>query len=363
MSLDRVGVDLTACWRQRIGMVTVALELTGHLLRSAGERRLVLFASQERPDGFQEADAEFVLSRYRHEVPNKLVWLPSVEGKADLDAVLYPYWPSPPRRERGAPPAAMFVHDLAFRVRPREVPWQQRAYLGSILAPALRRAAAVLVPSEVTRADLLEHYALPGLADRVHLVTPGVGLGSVRPGALPEGLSEGFLLAVGTIEPRKNYPRLLAAYRRLKARGVTVPLVVVGRVGWAYGDALEELRAEPGVCLLGHVDDATLRALYQGAAALALPSLYEGFGLPLLEAMSEGLPALVGAAGALPSLAGDAALLVDPLDVEAITDGLGRLLEDGRLRQQLSSAGRRRAEQYSWEAAAAATWQILERIA
>jgi glycosyltransferase involved in cell wall biosynthesis len=363
VSLDRVGVDLTACWRQRIGMVTVALELTGHLLRSAGERRLVLFASRERPDGFQQADAEFVLSRHRHEVPNKLLWLPSVEGKADLDAVLYPYWPSPPRRERGAPPAAMFVHDLAFRVRPQEVPWQQRAYLGSILAPALRRAAAVLVPSEVTRADLLEHYALPGLADRVHLVTPGVGLGSVPPGALPEGLSEGFLLAVGTIEPRKNYPRLLAAYRRLKARGVTVPLVVVGRVGWAYGDALEELRAEPGVCLLGHVDDATLRALYRGAAALALPSLYEGFGLPLLEAMSEGLPALAGAAGALPSLAGDAALLVDPLDVEAITDGLGRLLEDGGLRQQLSSAGRRRAEQYSWEAAAAATWQILERIA
>jgi glycosyltransferase involved in cell wall biosynthesis len=79
--------------------------------------------------------------------------------------------------------------------------------------------------------------------------------------------------------------------------------------------------------------------------------------------MSEGLPALAGAAGALPALAGDAALLVDPLDVEAITDGLGRLLEDGRLRQRLSTAGRRRAEQYSWEAAAAATWQILERIA
>jgi alpha-1,3-rhamnosyl/mannosyltransferase len=139
--------------------------------------------------------------------------------------------------------------------------------------------------------------------------------------------------------------------------------VVVGRVGWAYGDALDELRAEPGVCLLGHVDDATLRALYQSAAALALPSLYEGFGLPLLEAMSEGLPALAGAAGALPALAGDAALLVDPLDVEAISDGLGRLLEDERLRQRLSIAGRLRASQYSWEAAAAATWRILERIA
>jgi glycosyltransferase involved in cell wall biosynthesis len=344
-------------------MVTVALELTGHMLRSARERRLVLFASRGRPDGLEEADAEFVLSPYRHEVLNKLLWLPGTENRAELDAVLYPYWPCPPRRERGAPPAAMFVHDLAFRVRPQEVPWQQRAYLGSILAPALRRAAAVLVPSEVTRADLLEHYALPELSSRVHVVTPGVGLASVQPGPLPDGLAPGFLLAVGTIEPRKNYPRLLAAYRRLKARGVAVPLVVAGRVGWAYGDALDELRAEPGVCLLGHVDDATLRALYRAAGVLALPSLYEGFGLPLLEAMSEGLPALAGAAGALPALAGDAALLVDPLDVEAISDGLGRLLEDEALRQRLSAAGRRRAERYSWEAAAGATWEVLEHIA
>jgi glycosyltransferase involved in cell wall biosynthesis len=344
-------------------MVTVALELTQHLLKSTGARQLMVFSSRERPRGLEGAAAEFVLSPYRHEVLNKLHWLPAVEGGAGLDAILYPYWPSPPRRRRGAPPAAMFVHDVAFRVRPREVPWQQRAYLGSIIAPSLRRAAAVLVPSEVTRTDLLDHYALPGLADRVQVVTPGVGLDAVEPASLPGGLSPGFLLAVGTIEPRKNYPRLLAAYRRLKERGVEVPLVVAGRVGWAYGDALEELRREPGVRLLGHVDDATLRALYQAAAVLALPSLYEGFGLPLLEAMSEGLPALAGAAGALPGLAGGAALLVDPVDVDAIADGLELLLGDRGLRQRLSAAGRERAARFSWEAAAAATWDVLERIA
>jgi glycosyltransferase involved in cell wall biosynthesis len=358
-----VGVDLTACWRQRIGMVTVALELTGHMLRSAGGRRLVLFCSRTRPEGLQGAETEFVLSPHRHELLNKLVWLPSVEDRGALDAMLYPYWPCPPRRRPDAPPAATFVHDLAFRVRPREVPWQQRAYLGSILAPSLRHSAAVLVPSEVTRADLLEHYAIPGLAARVHVITPGVALEAVQPGSLPEGLMPGFVLAVGTIEPRKNYPRLLAAYRRLKARGLDVPLVVAGRVGWAYGDALDELRREPGVLLLGHVDDPTLRALYRAAAVLALPSLYEGFGLPLLEAMSEGLPALAGSAGALPTLAGDAALLVDPLDVDAIADGLGRLLEDEPLRKRLAAAGRERAARYSWGAAAAATWEVLERLA
>jgi len=130
-------------------MVTVALELTSHLLEEGGDgRRLALFCSRERPAGLEEAEARFVFSPHRHEVANKLLWLPDVEGRAGLDAVLYPYWPCPPRRQAGAPPAAMFVHDLAFRVRPQEVPWQQRAYMGSVLAPALRRAAAVLVPSE-----------------------------------------------------------------------------------------------------------------------------------------------------------------------------------------------------------------------
>ena len=339
-------------------MVTVAMSLAAQMLALGGpERRFTLFCSRERPDGM--ADARAVLSPHRHEVLNKLRWLPAVEDAAGLDAMLYPYWPCPPRRRPEAPPAVTVVHDLAFRVRPREVPWQQRVYMGAILGPALRRSARVLTPSEATRRDLLEHYRAPGLADRVRVVPEGWSLGGVTPGSLPEGLEPGFLLAVGTIEPRKNYPRLLAAYRMLKARGCASPLVVVGRVGWAYGGALDELRAEPGVRLLGHVDDPTLRALYRGAAALAFPSLYEGFGLPLLEAMAEGLPAVAGRAGALPELAGEAALLVDPGDVRAIADALERVLGDSELRARLATAGPRRAAAYTWTAAAEATlWEL-----
>ena len=356
-----LGVDLTACWRPRVGMVTLAMSLTAQLLEIGGsERRFTLFCSQERPVGMDEARA--VLSPHRHEVLNKLRWLPAVEVEAGLDAMLYPYWPCPPRRRPGAPPAVMVVHDLAFRVRPREVPWQQRVYMGAILGPALRRAARVLTPSEATRRDLLERYAIPDLAERTSVVPEGWSLGEVTPGPLPEGLEPGFLLTVGTIEPRKNYPRLLAAYRLLKERGCAPPLVVVGRVGWAYGRALDDLRAEPGVRMLGHVDDATLRALYRGAGALAFPSLYEGFGLPLLEAMAEGLPAVAGRAGALPELAGDAALLVEPTDVEAIADGLERALGDPILRARLATAGPRRAAGYTWASAAEATLGQLDAL-
>jgi glycosyltransferase involved in cell wall biosynthesis len=325
---------------------------------------LTLFCSRERPPGLNGAarHARAVLSPYRHEVLNKLRWLPAVEADAGLDAILYPYWPCPPRRRPGAPPAVMFVHDLAFRARPKEVPWQQRVYMGSVMPGALHRASRVLTPSEATRRDLLEHYPQTGLDARVRVVPEGWSLGGIEPARLPDGLSPGFLLAVGTVEPRKNYPRLLAAYRLLKARGAAPPLVVVGRVGWAYGSALDELRAEPGVALLPDVDDAVLRGLYRAAGALAFPSLYEGFGLPLLEAMAEGLPALAGDAGALPELAGDAALLVDPLDVEAIADGLERVLHDGELRARLAEAGRARAARYTWDAAAAATLDALDSL-
>jgi glycosyltransferase involved in cell wall biosynthesis len=345
-------------------MLTVATHLTASLQAAAGpDRRFTLFCSRERPAGFDGASpARAVLSPHRHEVLNKLRWLPAVEGAAGLDAMFYPYWPCPPRRRPAAPPAAMIVHDLAYRVRPREVPWQQRVYMGSIMTGALRRAGAVLTPSEATRRDLLEHYPLPGLEDRVRVVPEGWSLEGIVPGPLPDGLAPGYLLAVGTIEPRKNYPRLLAAYRLLRQRGAAPPLVVVGRVGWAYGSALDELRAEPGVRLLSDVGDAALRGLYRSAGALAFPSLYEGFGLPLLEAMAEGLPALVGAAGALPELAGDAALLVDPLDVEAIADGLGRVLGDGELRARLAEAGRGRAAGYTWGRAAAAALEALDSL-
>src|SRR5262249_23233017 len=224
---------------------------------------------------------------------------------------------SPPFRRPGAPPAAIFVHDLAFRIRPSEVPWQQQLYMGMVVPRALRDAAAVLVPSEATRGDLMREYRGDVTAETVQVVPEGLAA-SPPPGPLPDGLEPGFILAVGTIEPRKNYPRLLAAYRELRGRG-SVPiiingrpgvpqLVIAGRPGWAYGDTLQRIAREPGVRYLGHVDEPTLAALYQSASVLALPSLYEGFGLPLLEAMANGLPAVLGATGAPRALGARAAL-------------------------------------------------------
>ena len=370
--MARFAIDVTACWRpQRVGMLTVAVELAKALVEVRGEDQYTLLCSRERPPALTNLECEAVLSPYRHELALKTRWLPAIETRLDCDAILYPFWPSPPRRRRDAPPAVVFVHDLAFKLRPAEVPWQQRLYMGAVLGRSLRNAAAVLVPSETTRRDLLATYPITGLRSRVHVVPEGVTPG-VPPGPLPPRLAPGFILAVGTIEPRKNYPRLIAAYRHLRRESVPlllgdqpgVPeLVIAGRTGWAYGDTLERIKGERGVRYLGHVDDATLNALYRSASILAFPSLYEGFGLPLLEAMAHGLPAVVGNAGALPELADGAAIVVDPMDVLSIAAGLERLLDDASLREKLGAIGRQRAAEFTWERAASTTREVLRSVA
>jgi glycosyltransferase involved in cell wall biosynthesis len=353
-------------------MSTVAIELSRALVAHKEKDDITLLCSRQRPPALAGLDCEAVLSPYRHELIVKARWLRTVESQLGCDAILYPYWPSPPFRRHDAPPAAIFVHDLAFRLRPHGVPWQQRAYMGTVLGPALRNAAAVLVPSESTRHDLLDLYKIPGLESKVDVIAEGVPP-QVPAGPLPDGIEPGFILAVGTVEPRKNYPRLLAAFRQMRDRHGPLPLiingrpgvpqlVIAGRPGWAYGDTLKRIAAEPGVRYLGHVDEPTLSALYESASVLAFPSLYEGFGLPLLEAMSRGVPAVVGAAGALPELALGAAISVKPDDVDAIAGALERLLSDAQLRLKLGEEGRRRATDFTWDRAAEQTLAVLRQI-
>jgi glycosyltransferase involved in cell wall biosynthesis len=368
----RFAIDVTACWRpQRVGMLTVAVELSRALVQAGSSDQFTLLCSRERPAGLEGLDCDAFFAPYRHELALKTRWIPAVEPLLESDAILYPYWPSPPFRRAGAPPAVIFVHDLAFRLRPAEVPWQQRLYLRTTLPTALRQAAAVLVPSETTRKDLLRLYPIEGLQAKVHIVPEGLSP-RVDAGPLPDGVKPGFVLAVGTVEPRKNYLRLLAAYRQLRARALPIiinghpgvpQLVIAGRPGWAYGDTLLRIQAEPGVRYLGHVDEPTLESLYRSASVLVFPSLYEGFGLPLLEAMGHGLPAVVGAAGALPELAEGAALSVEAEDSNAIAGAMERLLADESLRSKLGEEGRRRARGYTWASAAERTLDILHHVA
>jgi glycosyltransferase involved in cell wall biosynthesis len=359
--MPRLGIDLTAAWGPRDGLATVAQRLSQAIVAGGAFSCVVFGPRQGGPD--LGGECELVSSPYRRERFNKLLWLPVAEARHGLDAMLYPHWPSPPLRTRGAPRAVVFLHDLAFRLRAREVPWQTRAYLRVLVPRALRQAAAILVPSETTRRDLLEAYPQPGLDGRLRVVHEGV-VPLPAGGELPAGLEPGFILAVGSVEPRKNYRRLAAAYSRLREACPGAPkLVLAGRVDLDRDGTVAELRRQQGVELLGHVSDHTLGALYRGAALLAFPSLYEGFGLPLLEAMSVGLPALVSSRGSLPEVAAGAALEVDPDDTEAIAAGLERLLSDSELRRRLALAGPERAATFSWERSARAAVDAIRELA
>jgi glycosyltransferase involved in cell wall biosynthesis len=238
---------------------------------------------------------------------------------------------------------------------------------------AQTQADAVIAISESTKRDAVKHLGLdPAL---VHVVYSGVDetykplpIDVVAQCLRPLGLvPQTYILHLGTIEPRKNLTRLLQAYGQLRRRfPKTVPkLVQVGMKGWMYEQVLAQVHAldlEDDVVFLGWVARDALPALYNGARLFVYPSLYEGFGLPVLEAMACGVPVVTSNTSSLPEVAGDAALLVDPYDVTQITEAMERLLVDQDLAQTLRQQSLTRAARFTWQACAAETLQVYEHI-
>ena len=252
------------------------------------------------------------------------------------------------------------IHDLAFVRFPGSVQRKNLIYLRRLVPRVLRRAAGVVTVSETMRAEISDHFGFE--RERIFVVPNGCD--PTEPTGA-SGFDPGYLLSVGTLEPRKNLGRLLDAYEVLRSRRPDIPpLVVAGGPGWRNaGELAARIAAVPGVTALGYVPDERLAALYRDASALVFPSLYEGFGLPVVEAMAAGLPVVTSDRGALGEVAGDAALFVDPLDPEAIAAGIDRILDDAPLRARLADAGRLRAQGFTWTGSGAALLAALEAAA
>ena len=319
-------------------------------------------------------------SRWRYEAWHRFR-RPGVRAPGDL--VHAPSLAVPPAGRR---PLVVTVHDLAFRTHPECFPPRGLAFHERGLALARAEAAAVIVPSEATAAEV---RAAGFEAGRVHVAHHGIDLAPLSPldrpdpdfpaaslnplqhmhphwqpaeGSLGAAAAGGgtpvlgleprsYVLFVGTVEPRKGIDVLLAAHAALRRQGhADLRLVVAGPPGWGETPALDG----PGVVAPGRVDEATLDALYRGAAALAVPSRSEGFGLPALEAMARGCPVVASGAGALPEVVGDAGLLVPPGDADALAAALARLFTDDALSTALGAAGHRRAATFTWSACTAA---------
>jgi glycosyltransferase involved in cell wall biosynthesis len=259
------------------------------------------------------------------------------------------------------------VHDLAFRHFPEMYPREWRWLYEAGLRAAVRRADAVLTPSRSTADDLLARTTLE--KERVHVtpLAPSLATTDEDPALVIERLRlpRPYLLHVGTIEPRKNLVRLVRAYRKVAARGLPHALVLTGAAGWRPEALLQELAVDaPGtVVRTSLLSEEELDAVFRGADAFVYPSVYEGFGLPVVEAMARGVPTVVSTASSLPEVAGDAALGVDPNDVDSIARAVERVLTDETLADELRRRGREQAARFSWARTARDTLRVYRRVA
>jgi glycosyltransferase involved in cell wall biosynthesis len=363
---ERTGIGVyTRSILRELPAVAPDLDVTAWYLRGRDFARPAAFADVA---GVRERWAPFPSRLFQ--IASERWGLPRIEWLAPrFDVLFAPNFVPPPTRSRAV---VLTVHDLAFRRFPDTAPHSTRRWLG-LLDGALRRAERIVVPSACTRDDLRELYGVE--PSRVAVIPHGVDHGRFRPQD-PErvrtvadryGIRRPYLLALGGLEPRKNLPSLLRAFARLRDGARPTLVVAGGAVAWnpegpsAVRETLASLPSpvRDDVLLTGHMPDDDVPALLSGAVALAYPSRYEGFGLPILEAMACGTPVLTSNVSALPEVAGGAAVLVDPTDVDDIAGGLRRIVDDEALRRTLAATGLDRASHASWPEAARATAAVL----
>lgn len=256
------------------------------------------------------------------------------------------------------------VHDLSHLHYPEFHPADRVKFLKRYLPSVIERASAVAVVSEATRQDVLEHLGALIKLPPVLVVTPAAAQASAKADVREKyQLPAQFILSVGTLEPRKNVARLLDAYKSLdQDLRRAWPLLLVGDKGWLTEELAQILASENHVRWLGYVPDEDMAGLYQAASVFVYVSLFEGFGMPLLEAMVNGTPVLTSNVSSMPEVAGEAAMLVNPLSVDDIADSLRTLLQDENQRQVLAVAGQERAQWFNWKESARRLLDIGETL-
>lgn len=377
-----IGIDLFALVSgvgRGAGFHRYAQELVAGLARLADAHRYVLFVNRSTADLFPSAGritrVVVPLAPQREVWPLRLVWqhllLPLMAARRRLDVLHSPFDTAP----LALPcPRVVTVHDLITDVFypsrfPGTVGTAKARYLYHAKRLSARQAHTVICVSQTTADEVVRHYGVRPSKIRViphgadHLC--GMSGGSPR-GARPSG--QPYILSVVSLSPHKNVAGLLEAFRTARDRfGFPHELHLVGMPGTGAGRVQESLdaalRAGLPVRALGYVDDAALRAEYEGASLLAFLPLAEGFGFPPLEAMMFGVPVVASDASSVPEVCGDAALLVDPLDAGAIALAMGRVLSDPAVSDRLRRAGRTRAGRFTWEAAARATRDVYDAAA
>ncbi|GAC1650523.1 MAG: glycosyltransferase family 1 protein [Ktedonobacteraceae bacterium] len=374
----RIGVDLTGIWRRPTGIFRYAAEVAKSLLHEADEsvHYVFFFAREVHPDFKPLMDSfEPIICPTTNELLIKQIWFPLILPRLRLDVIHYPAFP-PPLLHLFGPRSVMTFHDAG--------PWRYadtltlhgRIYFRTLLAQGVRTCTSVITVSTHAKAEIgtfLGNRYLPKITIIPEAARPEFALAcsdeykaEVRN---KYTLPAHYFFAVATVEPRKNLVTLLHAYKQLKQQlqvsgTICPPLVIVGRKGWNCDDILGYMTdLEGSVLFPGHVSDEELIALYQMAMCLVFPSLYEGFGLPVLEAMMAGCPVITSNTSSLPEVAGEAALLVDPLNADAIATAMYQILDDPGVGVRMVQNGYRQVQRFSWQETARRTQEVYMRVA
>lgn len=332
--VGRYAGELARCLEMRgVGVRRYAISLRAPRAAGVSRWRLPASAVQE------------LWRRFDRPIPTSLF--------GDADVVHATNFVLPPT---GGKPGVVTVHDLSFH-RTDVFPGGER--LRDLVPWSLQHAAVVVVPTQAIATEVRDRYGIP--MERTVVTPEGVSplfFGASRLSELALGklgIPGPFILAAGTIEPRKNLPLLLRAWDRIRRDLPGWSLVVAGPRGWG-----PELPETEGVLLLGYVAEETLPGLMAAAEIFCYPSLYEGFGLPPLEAMAAGTACVVGRYSAAPEVLEDGAVLVEPTDADALAQELARLASDDNARASLALTGRAHAGAFTWEKTAAATVSAYE---
>ncbi len=367
-----IGIDAHMLGQNETGNETYILELVRHAPRQAPAHQFFVYV--ENPDAVPAQVRAYanvrIVPLQTHSAAARLLWeLPRRAAQDALDVLHISY--NAPLYVPLRCALVVTVHDISFERHPEWFPVRLRWFLKASVRRSARAARQVITVSEWCRRDLIKTYRLALERVAVTHEAAGEAFQPQRERAALDAIrakyntGERFILAVGNVQPRKNHLRLLEAFAQARNAGLhAYKLVLAGQAHWQSETVRRAARAlGDAVILTGYVPDADLPMLYNAADMFCYPSLYEGFGLPVLEAMACGAPVITSNETALPEVAGDAAYLVDPRDVRALTRAIVQVAADENLQRELKARGLARANQFSWACLANQTIAVYERAA